>query len=132
MPLLYPEKHASELQQRLTDTPDARALVCYCAAWGRTCAGFEAAGEQSAQAHSEMSCVWVDIGELEDLLLGDDLEDLRTFVLLRGQLSFLNARLPAMIEHVQRLRQHAGQGLVAALSTDTKLFKQLLERRDAY
>ncbi|HLR82854.1 MAG TPA: thioredoxin family protein [Paenalcaligenes sp.] len=131
MPLLYPEKHASELQQRLTDTPDAWVLVCYCAAWCRTCAGFEAAVEQFAQAHPEMICVWVDIEEHEDLLMDDDLEDLPTFALQKGQQSFFYAPLPPMIEHLQRLSQQAEQGLLPALTTDTPLFKQLLEQRDA-
>src|SRR5690625_1841353 len=116
MPLLYPEKHATELQQRLNDHPDAWVLVCYCAAWCRTCAGFEAVIEQFAQAHPEMICVWVDIEEHEDLLMDDDLEDLPTFALQKGGHSFFYAPLPPMIEHLQRLSQQAEQGLLPALS----------------
>ncbi|HLR28961.1 MAG TPA: thioredoxin family protein [Paenalcaligenes sp.] len=130
MPLLYPEKHTSELQQRLTDTPDAWVLVCYCAAWCRTCAGFETAVEQFARAHPDTICVWVDIEEHEDLLMDEDLEDLPTFALQKGEQSFFYAPLPPMIEHLQRLSQQAEQGLLPALGADdTPLFKQLLEQR---
>src|SRR5699024_12159166 len=76
MPLPYPETHTSGLQQRLTAPPDAWVLVCYCAAWCRTCAGFETAVEQFARAHPDTICVWVDIEEHEDLLMDEDLEDL--------------------------------------------------------
>lgn len=124
--LFYPEKHATELQQRLHKTPDTWVLVCYCAAWCRTCAGFKPILEKFAQAHPDLLCVWVDIEEHEDLLLDDDLEDLPTFALQTGQQHFFYAPLPPMKEHIQRLYQQATQGLLLAPSDERPLFKDLL------
>lgn len=127
MQLLYPEKHMTELQQRLEQHPEAWWLICFCAAWCRTCAGFEEVLEQFASSHPEVVCVWVDIEEHEELLLDDDLLDLPTFALQKAGHTYFYAPLPPMIEHVQRLYQQAEKQLLPPLDDTTyPIFTQLL------
>lgn len=130
--LFFPEKHHLELANRLAECPDAWVLICYCAAWCRTCAGFEQALEGFAQNHSEVVCIWVDIETHEGLLMQDDLDDLPTFLLQKKEHSYFYAPLPPMIGHIERLYEQGKKGLLPKLP-DSNLtpFTQLLSKNTA-
>jgi|GEM_PF-895854 len=116
MQLYYPEKHRTALEERLQTQPAPWLLVCFCAAWCRTCAGFEQALEDFAQQNSELVCIWVDIETHEALLLEEDLDNLPTFLLQQDGQSVFYAPLPPQVGHLQRLYEQAQQGLLPPIS----------------
>lgn len=115
--MLYPEKNQAALTTALsTLSAEHYVVVCYCAAWCRTCAGFEAAFAQLPSQYPQHSFVWVDIEEHEELLVDDDLEDFPTLLIQNNKGTVFYGPLPPFVEHVQRALDYA-----ATSTTQTQL-----------
>ena len=71
-------------------------VACLCAAWCRTCDGYQAVLAEVARAHPAVRFVWIDIEEHSDVLGEDlDVENFPTLALLRGaELRFFGTVLP--------------------------------------
>lgn len=71
-------------------------VACLCAAWCRTCDGYQAVLAEVARAHAAVRFVWIDIEEHSDVLGEDlDVENFPTLALLRGtELRFFGPLLP--------------------------------------
>ena len=108
--MLYPEKNRTELLQGLeTLQADQFVVVCYCAAWCKTCAGFESQLAQLEQKYPQHLFVWVDIEEHEDLLIDEDIEDFPTILIQNKKGTVFYGPLLPFAEHLDRLLQQANK-----------------------
>lgn len=111
--MLYPEKNRSELLQQLALLQeDQLAIVCYCAAWCKTCTGFETQLEQLEQKYPQHLFVWVDIEEHENLLVDEDIEDFPTILIQNKKGTVFYGPLLPFAEHIDRLLQQASKKMV--------------------
>lgn len=116
MQLLYPEHDLATIKKRLATEKGALLVVCYCAAWCRACASFEAQVKAFAEKYPQAICLWVDIEAHEDLLIEEDLENLPSFLIQSQEGTLFYAPLPPMIEHIERLYEQAQKELLAPLN----------------
>ena len=80
--MLYPQQNLKELLQKLSTQTDSQyTIVCFCAAWCRTCNGFEAQIESLELKYPQHNFVWVDVEEHENLLIDEDIEDFPTILI---------------------------------------------------
>jgi len=79
----------------MTDSPPL-TVACLCAAWCRTCDGYQAVLAEVARAHAAVRFVWIDIEEHSEVLGEDvDVENFPTLAVLRGaELRFFGTVLP--------------------------------------
>lgn len=106
--MLKPENHLEELQQKLSNLSDKQyAVVFYCAAWCRTCNGFESQLTDLVQKYPQHVFVWVDIEEHEELLIDEDLEDFPTILIQNKKGTLFYGPLLPFAEHVERVLQQA-------------------------
>ncbi len=111
--MLYPEKNRSELLQQLATLKEEQLIiVCYCAAWCKTCAGFEPQLLQLEQKYPQHLFVWIDIEEHEALLIDEDLEDLPTVLIQNKKGTLFYGPLLPFAEHIDRLLQQASKKMV--------------------
>lgn len=125
MQLFYPEQQLSALLEQLEAHPSRWLLVCYCAAWCRSCAAFEQTMIDFAAQHPDLICLWVDIETHETLLLEEDLENLPTFLLQKKGQSFFYAPLPPQAGHLERLYEQAQQNLLTPIEALPNLVEKL-------
>jgi len=91
-----------ELADRL-QPPDAKLVICFCAAWCDTCKEYAPRLEALSTRHPDISVVWVDIEDHPDLLGDEDVENFPTILIQHGDtVRFLGTVLPH-IEHLDRL-----------------------------
>lgn len=123
--MLYPEKNRSELLQQLATLQDNQlVIVCYCAAWCKTCAGFAPQLEQLEQKYPHHLFVWVDIEEHEGLLIEEDIEDLPTVLIQNKKGTLFYGPLLPFAEHIDRLLQQASKKMV--FTSPVAEFEQLV------
>lgn len=86
---------------------DGRRIVCYCAAWCRTCDGYQPALEALAARHPGWTFIWVDVEDSPDWLGDEDIENFPTLLVQdRAGTRFWGVQLP-YVEHLQRLLEGA-------------------------
>lgn len=108
--MLYPEKNRSELLQQLSRLQDNQLIiVCYCAAWCKTCASFEPQLTQLVQKYPQHLFVWVDVEEHEELLMDEDIEDFPTVLIQNKKGTLFYGPLLPFAEHLDRLLQQANK-----------------------
>ena len=124
--MLYnPETHSTELLQKLsTHDEEAYTVVCYCAAWCRTCQSFEKQFQTLATQLPQHLWVWVDVEEHEALLLDEDLENFPTVLVQNKKGSVFYGPLPPFGEHLERILKQAQKQ--PTYLADIPSFKQLL------
>lgn len=123
--MLYPEKNHSDLLQQLAALhADQLTIVCYCAAWCKTCAGFESQLAQLVHKYPQHLFVWVDIEEHEELLIDEDLENLPTVLIQNKKGTVFYGPLLPFAEHIDRLLQQASKKMV--FTTPVANFEQLV------
>lgn len=106
--VFYPEKNLEALQQQLVNlTEHQYVVVCFCAAWCRTCKGFESQIASLVQKYPQHTFVWVDIEEHEDLLIDEDIEDFPTVLIQNKKGTLFYGPLLPFAEHIDRLLQQA-------------------------
>lgn len=106
--MLKPENNLKELQQKLSELNDNQyAVICFCAAWCRTCKGFESQLSDLVDKYPQHLFVWVDIEEHEDLLIDEDIEDFPTILIQNKKGTLFYGPLLPFAEHVERLLQQA-------------------------
>ncbi|GAA5087458.1 MULTISPECIES: thioredoxin family protein [Paenalcaligenes] len=106
--MFYPEHNRSEIQQKLTQlTDNDYAVVCFCAAWCRTCDGFKQQLEQVAQRYPQHIFIWVDVEEHEDLLIDEDIEDFPTLLIQNKKGTIFYGPLLPFAQHLERLLDQA-------------------------
>lgn len=83
--------------------PHDKVVVCYCAAWCRTCSQYQPLLEDLSKQFTEWSFIWVDIEKHPEWLIDDDIEDFPTVLLQNSQgVKFFGTLLPH-IEHLKQL-----------------------------
>lgn len=122
------ETQYTELLQKLASLEEGNeetyTIVCYCAAWCRTCQTFEKQFQPLASQHPEHIWVWVDVEEQEDLLIDEDLENFPTVLVQNKKGSVFYGPLPPFSEHIERVLKQA-QSQTNYLA-DIPSFEQLL------
>ncbi|WP_028357768.1 thioredoxin family protein [Brackiella oedipodis] len=98
--------YKKELQAYLSN-PEQLLVVCYCAAWCRSCEQYRIDFEQLHQQMPEVLFVWCDIEDEPELLDDFDVDNFPTLLIQKnGQNLFFGTMLPH-ISHLQRLIQNA-------------------------
>lgn len=106
--MFCPEKNQEQLQHKLSTLGDDEyVIVCFCAAWCRTCNGFKAQFESLASKHPQHAFVWLDIEEHEELLIDEDIEDFPTVLIQNKKGTLFYGPLLPFAEHIERLLQQA-------------------------
>lgn len=106
--MFYPEKNLKQLQQKLsTLSTEEYVIVCFCAAWCRTCNSFEPQIKNLAQTYPQHAFVWVDVEEHENLLVDEDIEDFPTILIQNKKGTLFYGPLLPFAEHIERLLQQA-------------------------
>ena len=125
MELFNPHIDLPALQTRLSQD-EGRRVVCYCAAWCRTCDAYRPALETLAAEHPHWTFIWVDIEDSPHWLGDEDVENFPTILVQdRSGTRFWGVQLP-YIEHLRRLLDGAdklpvsqdGPGDIAQLALD--------------
>ncbi|WP_077315857.1 thioredoxin family protein [Basilea psittacipulmonis] len=85
---------------------DKLVVVCFCAAWCRTCAKYEEDFSALSQEFKDVIFAWIDIEVFGDEILGDEeIENFPTILLQhQGKNAFFGTMLP-MISQLSRLIQ---------------------------
>lgn len=123
--MFYPEKNQKQLQHKLsTLSEDEYVIVCFCAAWCRTCNTFKAQFEGLAKKQTQHAFVWVDVEEHENLLIDEDIEDFPTILIQNKKGTLFYGPLLPFAEHIERLLQQAQSK--AQYITPVASFEQLL------
>lgn len=123
--MFYPEKNRPELLQQLSTLQDNQlVIVCYCAAWCKTCTSFEPQLAQLTQKYPQHLFVWVDIEEHESLLIDEDIEDFPTVLIQNKKGTLFYGPLLPFAEHIDRLLQQADRKMV--YTSPVTDFKQLV------
>lgn len=91
--------HTPEDRENIND----KLVICYCAAWCRTCGQYQPLFQGLSEKLADWSFVWVDIEQHPDWLIDDDIEDFPTILIQDQQgIRFLGTLLPH-IEHLEQL-----------------------------
>lgn len=102
MVLFNPATDPSALRARLQQDAGLR-VVCYCAAWCRTCDTYRPALEALAASLPQWTFIWVDIEESPEWLGHEDVENFPTLLIEDRQATrFWGTQLPHA-EHLRRL-----------------------------
>ena len=102
--MLYPEKNKTVLQQRLAALSNEEyVIVCFCAAWCRTCQGFEPQVDALAKKYPQHAFIWVDVEEHENLLIDEDIEDFPSVLIQNKKGTLYYGPLLPFAEHIERL-----------------------------
>ncbi|WP_345795681.1 thioredoxin family protein [Castellaniella sp. MT123] len=107
MELFNPHTDPSALRARLSQDAGCR-VVCYCAAWCRTCDAYRPALETLADSMPQWTFIWVDVEDSPDWLGDEDIENFPTILVQdREGTRFWGVQLP-YVEHLRRLLEGAG------------------------
>lgn len=80
-----------------------KIIICYCAAWCRTCDQYKPMLEKLSQNHTDWTFIWLDIEEHPEWLIDDDIEDFPTILIQDASgVRFFGVLLPH-IEHLEKL-----------------------------
>lgn len=113
MELFNPHTDPAALRARLSRDAGCR-VVCYCAAWCRTCDEYRPAFEALADRMPQWTFIWVDVEDSPEWLGDEDVENFPTILVQdREGTRFWGVQLP-YAEHLQRLLESAGDMPVLA------------------
>ncbi len=99
---IKPFEQIKEIQQALAGN-NQRIVVCYCAAWCRTCESYLDAFRELSERFPEQVFLWVDIEDDSSLLDDLDVENFPTILIQEaGENLFFGTMLP-YIGHLERM-----------------------------
>ena len=99
---IKPFEQIDEIQQALENN-NQRIVVCYCAAWCRTCDSYLDAFKDLSEKFPELVFLWVDTEDEESLLDDLDVENFPTLLIQEdGENLFFGTMLP-YIGHLERM-----------------------------
>lgn len=99
---IKPFEQTKEIQQALSSN-NQRIVVCYCAAWCRTCESYLDAFKDLSEKFPEQVFLWVDIEDDDSLLDDLDVENFPTILIQEaGENLFFGTMLP-YIGHLERM-----------------------------
>ena len=99
---IKPFEQKKEIQQALASN-NQRIVVCYCAAWCRTCESYLDAFKDLSEKFPEQVFLWVDIEDDNSLLDDLDVENFPTILIQEaGENLFFGTMLP-YIGHLERM-----------------------------
>ncbi|MGB6154380.1 MAG: thioredoxin family protein [Castellaniella sp.] len=108
MKVFNPHSDLAALQQQLADNHNM-CVVCYCAAWCRTCDTYQPAFEGLAAQHPDWTFIWVDVEDSPEWLGDEDVENFPTVLVQdAGGTRFWGTQLP-YIDHLKRLLDGANR-----------------------
>lgn len=91
----------------ITTRANQQLVICYCAAWCRTCDGYQPALKQLSNDFTDWDFIWIDIEEFPDLLVDDDIENFPTLLIQDGSgVRFLGTLMPYP-EHLEKILLNA-------------------------
>ncbi|WP_066455352.1 thioredoxin family protein [Castellaniella caeni] len=106
MELYNPHTDLAALRARLAQD-QGRRVVCYCAAWCRTCDAYQPALRDLAARMPDWTFIWVDVEDAPDWLGDEEVENFPTVLVQdREGTRFWGVQLP-YIEHLLRLLEGA-------------------------
>lgn len=118
-------EHIDEIQAALAANNQC-IVVCYCAAWCRTCDGYLEAFKELSQKFPEQVFLWVDIEDEESLLDDLDVENFPTILIQEaGSNRFFGTMLP-YIAHLERLLLNTQEGQVIKSDEGPRAISELL------
>lgn len=82
---------------------DGGVVACLCAAWCKTCEGYQSQFQALADRHRELQFLWVDIEDCADLIGDVDVETFPTLLLQKGATVQFSGAVPPQIAHAERL-----------------------------
>lgn len=97
------------LQQRLQGPHPELLVVCYCAAWCKTCTAYQPLFTSLSSQYPHAVFVWVDVEENEELLGDADVDDFPTLLVQNSAGTLFFGSVLPHIEHLQRLLDHAAE-----------------------
>lgn len=106
MTLYNPHTDLDALRARLTQD-QGRRIVCYCAAWCRTCAAWQDLYRALAPQHPDWTFIWVDIEDSPQWLGDEDVDDFPTLLIQDRQGTRFWGPQQPVPDILQRLLQHA-------------------------
>ena len=116
MPLLVPDTDRAALRARLSSSPGAWLVACFCAAWCDTCEQYKPKLQALAEAMPQHVFAWIDIEDHAELLGDEDVENFPTLLVQIGpRVVFYGPMLPH-IGHLERLLESLDEHS-AAVST---------------
>lgn len=122
---IKPLESLSEIKQAL-ESNNQRIVVCYCAAWCRTCESYQEAFEELSEKFPEHVFLWVDIEDEESLLDDLDVENFPTILIQEnGDNLFFGTMLP-YIGHLERMVLNTQDGQVVASDEGPRPIIELL------
>lgn len=104
----------SDLKQHLHTSHPELVVACYCAAWCKTCTAYQPLFAGLSKQYPQITFVWVDVEENEELLGEADVDDFPTILVQSQQGTLFFGSILPHIEHLQRLLDHATEMPVLA------------------
>lgn len=124
---IKPFEHRKEIQLALAAN-NQRTVVCYCAAWCRTCDSYLEAFKDLSEKFPEQVFLWVDIEDEESLLDDLDIENFPTILIQEaGKNLFFGTMLP-YIGHLDRMILNTQDGHVVGSDEGPSPITELLEQ----
>ncbi|MDO5667155.1 MAG: thioredoxin family protein [Alcaligenaceae bacterium] len=123
---IKPFEQTKEIQQAL-EANNQRIVVCYCAAWCRTCDSYLDAFQVLSEKFPEHVFLWVDIEDEESLLDDLDVENFPTILIQEnGTNLFFGTMLP-YIGHLERMIINTQDGQIIKSDEGPAPIAELLE-----
>lgn len=106
---IKPFEQITEIQKALEAT-NQPIVVCYCAAWCRTCESYLDAFKDLSNKFPELIFLWVDIEDEESLLDDLDVENFPTILIQKDDENLFYGTMLPYIGHLERMILNALDG----------------------
>ena len=124
---IKPFEQTKEIQLALAAN-NQRIVICYCAAWCRTCDSYLDAFKELSKKFPELVFLWVDIEDEESLLDDLDVENFPTILIQEnGSNLFFGTMLP-YIGHLERMILNTQDGQTVKSDEGPSPIMELLQQ----
>lgn len=122
---IKPFEQINEIQQAL-EVNNRRIVVCYCAAWCRTCDSYLDAFKQLSEKFPEQVFLWVDIEDEESLLDDLDVENFPTILIQEDGINLFFGTMLPYIGHLERMILNTQDGQTVRSDEGPRPISELL------